>query len=128
MKDSGFRGRSSRALALLRSAWKGRGASAEASAMSDLAQAATVLDAAEQAKLMQVLQLGCPRSTAAKYVGLSGEQLEALLRADEQLTREVLRAEAEAEVRHMGNVHKASKDEKNWRTSVWWLEQRGLGV
>lgn len=28
----------------------------------------------------------------------------------------------------MVNIHKASSDEKNWRTSVWWWEQRGLGV
>ncbi|HEX6961067.1 MAG TPA: hypothetical protein VF175_04320 [Lacipirellula sp.] len=72
------------------------------------------------------MQLGCPRSTAAKFIGLGEEQLEGLLTNDAQLRRDVLRAEAEAEVRHMGNVHNASKDEKNWRTSVWWLEQRGL--
>jgi hypothetical protein len=122
MKGSG-------ALALLRSAWRGKSVGAKPPATADLRQAAgRTLDASERAKLLQVVQLGCPRSTAAKFVGLTGEQLEGLLRQDEQLTREVLRAEAEAEVRHMGNVHKASSDEKNWRTSVWWLEHRGLGV
>jgi hypothetical protein len=60
-------------------------------------------------------------------VGRSVEQLNSLLVADDELQREVLRAEAQAEVRHMGNVHRASESDKNWRTSVWWLEQRADG-
>jgi hypothetical protein len=85
------------------------------------------LTAAERDTLQRVLRLGCARSTAAKYVGRSVEQLNTLLAADDELQRDVLRAEAQAEVRHMGNVHKASESEKNWRTSVWWLEQRAAG-
>jgi hypothetical protein len=86
------------------------------------------LDKLECEKLLQVIKLGCPSATAGKYVGLTREQLEALLLRDEDLSRAVLRAEAEAEVRHMGNVHKAAGDEKNWRTSVWWLERHGMVV
>jgi hypothetical protein len=86
------------------------------------------LDKFESEKLLQVIKLGCPSATAGKYVGLSREQLDALLVRDEELMRDVLRAEAEAEVRHMGNVHKAASDEKNWRTSVWWLERHGMVV
>jgi hypothetical protein len=118
MKRSGFKLRGTGALSLLRSAWKGRGPTAIVVASS--------VTTADREKLLSIMRLGCPRSTAAKFIGLGEEQLEGLLANDEQLTREVLRAEAEAEVRHMGNVHNASKDEKNWRTSVWWLEQRGL--
>jgi hypothetical protein len=111
--------RGSRALSLLRSAWRGRRASAEEAGEAKLS-------ASDRAKVLQVVQLGCPRATAANYVGLSGEQFEQIVLGDEAFARELLRAEAEAAVRHMGNVHKASKDEKNWRTSVWWLEQHGL--
>jgi hypothetical protein len=111
--------RGSRALALLRSAWRGRRASAEETGEAKLR-------GSDRAKLLQVIQLGCPRATAANYVGLTAEQFEQLVLGDEAFAREVLRAEAEAAVRHMMNVSKASKDEKNWRTSVWWLEQHGL--
>jgi hypothetical protein len=86
------------------------------------------LGALEREKLLQVIKLGCPSATAGRYVGLTREQLEALLLRDEELMRDVLRAQAEAEVRHMGNVHKAANDEKNWRTSVWWLERHGMVV
>jgi hypothetical protein len=118
MKGSGIGARGAGALALLRSAWRGRGAKPQAEGRR--------LTANEREALLQVMRLGCPRSTAAKCVGMDGPQLEGLLAADEELHQEVLRAEAAAEVRHMSNVHKASSDEKNWRTSVWWLEQRGF--
>jgi hypothetical protein len=106
------------ALALLRSAWRGRTAGQEA--------AEPGLEARVQAKVLQIIQLGCPRGTAANYVGLTAEQFEEFINRDEKLAREVLRAEAEAAVLHMGNVHKASQDGKNWRPSVWWLENRGV--
>jgi hypothetical protein len=123
MQGSSFKARGKGALSLLRSAWSGK------SAAGAKPQAAGVrLGAIDREKLLQIVRLGCPQVTAAKYVGLTGEQLENVLQGDDELSRDVLRAEAEAEVRHMGNVHKASHDEKNWRTSVWWLEHRGLGA
>jgi hypothetical protein len=112
MKGSG-------ALSLLRSAWiRAKPQAAEGRR----------LEAGERETLLHVMRLGCPRTTAAKCVWMESEQLEELLRGDESLRQEVLRAEAAAEIRHMGNVHKASQDEKNWRSSVWWLEQRGVAV
>ena len=44
--------------------------------------------------------------------------------AEDSFARALNHAEARAELRHMANIHKASQDDKNWRTSVWWLEQR----
>ena len=82
-----------------------------------------MLDPTEQSKLSGVVRLGCLPATAAKFVGRTPEQLEEELQRNEPLARELLQSEAEAVVRHMGNVHKAASDEKNWRTSVWWLEQ-----
>jgi hypothetical protein len=109
------------ALSLLRSAW-----SRNSSGVHRGVERA--LDATQRETLLHVLRLGCPRSTAAKRVGLEPEQLEATLAGDAELLRKVLRAEADAEVRHMANIHHASSDEKNWRTSMWWWEQRGRGV
>jgi hypothetical protein len=78
----------------------------------------------QRRKLCDVILLGCDRATACHYVSATPEQLRAEIASDEAFGRAVARAEAEAEVRHMGNVHTAAKSEKNWRTSVWWLERR----
>jgi len=130
MKGSGLGARGIGALSLLRSAWKGRGAKPPLGRELGAERQAEGrrLEAGERETLLGVMRLGCPRTTAAKCVGMEGEQLEELLRSDESLRQEVLRAEAAAEIRHMGNVHKAAQDEKNWRSSVWWLEQRGLSI
>ena len=79
----------------------------------------------QRRKLCEVILLGCDRATACHYVSATPEQLQAEIARDEGFGRELVRAEAQAEVRHMGNVHTAAKNEKNWRTSVWWLERRG---
>jgi hypothetical protein len=75
-------------------------------------------------RLCQIIQIGCDRATACKDVGISLDELNALLERDPEVRREVLAAESNAEVQHMGAVLKASRDEKNWRSSVWWIERR----
>jgi hypothetical protein len=83
-----------------------------------------MLEPMEQATLCNLVRMGCSREAGAKYVGLTLEQLEAEIARDEALAKELLRAEGAAVLMHMGNVRKAANDEKNWRTSVWWLEQQ----
>jgi hypothetical protein len=83
-----------------------------------------MLDAMERTKLCELLKVGCTRLAAAKYVGLTLEQLEAQIARDETLAKDLLRAEGAAALAFMGNVRKASSDEKQWRSSVWWLEQQ----
>ncbi len=78
----------------------------------------------QKAKFCDVLRVGADRSTACHYVGASDAQLQAELARDEEFARAVLRSQAEAELKHLGNIHKAAQDEKNWRTSAWWLERR----
>jgi hypothetical protein len=75
-------------------------------------------------KLTAALQLGNTRETAAHAVRLTNEELLAEIERDPQLERDLRQAEAAAEVQHMRTVHKAAQDEKNWRSSVWWLERR----
>ena len=83
-----------------------------------------MLEPMEQATLCNLVRMGCSREAGAKYVGLTLEQLEAEIARDEALAKELLRAEGAAVLTHMGNVRKAANDEKNWRTSAWWLEQQ----
>lgn len=83
-----------------------------------------MLEPNEQTTLCNMVRMGCSREAAAKYAGLTLDQLEAELARDEGLAKELLRAEGAAVLTHMGNVRKAANDEKNWRTSVWWLEQQ----
>ena len=83
-----------------------------------------MLEPFERTKICDVVKFGCGREAAAKYVGLTLEQLEAELVRDEELAKDLLRAEGAAVLSYMGHVRKAAGDEKHWRSSVWWLEQQ----
>lgn len=83
-----------------------------------------MLEDFERTKICDVVKLGCGREAAAKYVGLTLEQLQAELVRDEELAKDLLRAEGAAVLSYMGQVRKAASEEKNWRSSVWWLEQQ----
>lgn len=71
-----------------------------------------------------MLMVGCDRETAGNYLGFSPSQLRNELQQDGDLLREVLRAEAAAVFHQIRNLHEATKDSKQWRASVWWLERR----
>jgi hypothetical protein len=83
-----------------------------------------MLEPIEQSRLCELVRVGCPRESAAKYVGLTLEELEKEVARDEALAKNLLRAEGTAVLTFMGNIRKAASDEKNWRSSVWWLEQQ----
>lgn len=83
-----------------------------------------MLEALEQTKLCEIVRMGCPREAAAKIVGLTPEELEAEVARDKALAKALLKAEGEAVFLYMRNVRNAASDEKNWRTSVWWLEHQ----
>jgi hypothetical protein len=70
-----------------------------------------------------MLTMGCDWETTAKYLGFTPVQLRGETKRDEAFRREVLRCEAAADLHQIKNLHEASKDPKNWRTSVWWLER-----
>jgi hypothetical protein len=78
----------------------------------------------QKARMLDVMRLGADRATACHYVGTDEGQLYDATKASKEFSRAVLRAEAEPELKHLGNIHRASQDEKNWRTSAWWLERR----
>jgi hypothetical protein len=71
-----------------------------------------------------VLTLGCDRETAANYVNCSLADIRRQMATDTAFAADVRRAEAASEMTHMRNVQGASREVKNWRASVWWLERR----
>lgn len=82
------------------------------------------LTAAQREQLLSYLRTGGDLATMCKYVGSTLVQLQRDMKRDPDFAQEVARAEAAVELTQMGNVLKAAKDEKNWRTSVWWIERR----
>ena len=85
---------------------------------------AATLTEPQKRDFCNVVQLGCSRDTACKFIGIALAELSAVMESDPGLAQLVNQAEARAEVLYMGHVHKAAQDEKNWRTSVWWLDRR----
>jgi hypothetical protein len=78
----------------------------------------------QKSTILGMLAVGCPREVAAHCVGWSEKRLQTEMKQDEQFAHELARHEGGAELHHMKLVHKASKDEKNWRASTWWLDRR----
>jgi hypothetical protein len=78
----------------------------------------------QQAQICGILSVGCDRQTAADYAGCSLAAIRAQLKDDPRFQAAVRRAEAGAELSHMGNVQQAAREKKDWRASVWWLERR----
>jgi hypothetical protein len=71
-----------------------------------------------------MLLVGCDRETAGNYLGFSPAQLRDEVKRDPDFFRQMLRAEASAEFHQIRNLHEATKDSKQWRASVWWLERK----
>jgi hypothetical protein len=78
----------------------------------------------QKSKILGMVFVGCSREAAADAVGWSESQLRAELKADEPFALDLAWHEGLAELHHMKLVHKATKDEKNWRASTWWLDRR----
>ena len=74
-----------------------------------------------------MLLVGCDRETASKYLGCTPTQLRDELKRNPEFSRQLLRAEGSAEFHQMRNLHEATKDGKQWRASVWWLERLAPG-
>jgi hypothetical protein len=78
----------------------------------------------QKGQVIGILSVGCDRQTAANFVGCSLADLRRAMSQDPAFGAGICRAEAGAELNHMRNLQQASKDEKHWRASVWWLERR----
>lgn len=83
-----------------------------------------MLNSEQKKQFVLIASIGCDRWIATRYVGVTLEALRAALDADPTFAAELVRAEAQAELAHVKNIQQASRDERNWRASVWWLERR----
>jgi hypothetical protein len=83
----------------------------------------TQLSGEQKNRLLGVLGVGCDRQTAAHIVGCTVEDFGRTLESDPAFAVDVRRTEAAVELAHMRAIYKAVIDDKQWRASIWWLEQ-----
>jgi hypothetical protein len=77
----------------------------------------------QKSAICVVIELGCDRETAANRVGCTLADIRRAIKEDAKFSTELRWSEASAEMKHMRVVYEATKDVKNWRASVWWLER-----
>ncbi len=92
--------------------------------MSDIA----LLTPRQKEQVLNVLRVGCRRQTALDFVGIGADELHSEMVRDAAFARDVLQAEAVAEIQHMSRVQSAAKDDRNWRASAWWIERQRQDV
>lgn len=90
--------------------------------MTDSAEHAALTDD-QRRRVLGVLSIGGDRTMAAGYAGVTVHELRCAMRRDARLAIDIRGAEAAAEIGHMRRLEEASRNEKNWRISMWWLER-----
>jgi hypothetical protein len=78
--------------------------------------------AREQA-ILGALRVGNTRTAAAAYAEISLDTLARWISDDAEFCGAVLKAEADAEARFLGQIAKAAQD-GTWTAAAWWLERR----
>lgn len=78
----------------------------------------------QKQQIFLMAALGCERETACDYLGFSRGQFHRTLCEDASFVQDLMHSESKAEVNHLNNLFEASRDPKNWRVSMWWLERR----
>ena len=78
--------------------------------------------AREQA-LLNALRVGNTRRAAAAFAEISEDTLARWQADDAEFRGAVIKAEADAETRFLGQVAKAAAD-GTWQAAAWWLERR----
>lgn len=78
----------------------------------------------QKANICGILSVGCDRETAANYVGCRSSDISRAMLRDHAFAAQLRRTEAGCELGHMRTVQEATKEAKNWRASVWWMERR----
>jgi hypothetical protein len=84
---------------------------------------APLLSDEQRGRIYGMLTMGCDWETVSRYLGFTTDQLRLVSESDDAFRREIVRCEAASDLHQVRNMHLASRDVKNWRTSVWWLER-----
>jgi len=74
-------------------------------------------------RIINALRAGNTRGAACHYGGIDHDTLLNWTKRYSEFSEAVSRAEGDAEVAHVANIAKASR-EGDWRASAWWLERR----
>lgn len=81
-----------------------------------------VLDTVKQASICALLNAGCSRRQAAKYVGCAPSTIGYLAANNPHFAKQIRQAEMQKEVRPLHNLMQASG--KHWRAAAWLLERQ----
>lgn len=76
-----------------------------------------------EAAIMNALRAGNTRRAAAEFAGVDHATFYRWLERDATLRDDVIKAEADAEVRFLNQIAKAAVD-GTWTAAAWWLERR----
>ncbi len=75
-------------------------------------------------QLAALLAIGCDIEKSADFCGVVVADLLSELETDVAWQYDLKRAVAGFEIQHLQKLQAASRDEKNWKLSQWWLEGR----
>lgn len=82
----------------------------------------SVLSPEKRRRVCALLQVGCSRSSAARYVGVDPGTIRYHAIKSPKFAEALRKAEMFCEVNHLKNINQAA--EKSWRASAWYLERR----
>jgi hypothetical protein len=74
-------------------------------------------------RIIEALSAGNTRGASAAYGGIDHDTLNNWIKRHSEFSDAVKEAESKAEVSHVANIAKASRDGV-WTASAWWLERR----
>ncbi len=73
--------------------------------------------------ILNALRVGNTRRASCAAAEVSVDSLARWMEADAEFSGAVIKAEADAELRFLGQVAKAAAG-NNWQAAAWWLERR----
>lgn len=82
-----------------------------------------VLNEVKKAEILAILSTGCPRRTAASYVGCDLKSIYNTALRDPEFATELAKRESSPEIHHLHNLHNAGRNTCFWRASAWFLER-----
>lgn len=83
-----------------------------------------LLNEKQKNEVIAILSVGCSRRTAARYVGCTPLIIAKTAKTDETFAQQLIRAQEQAEISSMKNIHNAAKQERYWKAAAWILERK----
>lgn len=80
-----------------------------------------LLDETTRREILAIISVGCPVTTAAKYVGCSPVSIILLKQRCPEFQEAMLQAEARHEISLVRRIHEAAAHQGGWRAAAWLL-------